>query len=163
MYVREVFFTMSLHDIYHQKLRAIRHIDRCGDLSCVYFRLSEGCVHERRPRPRPPGRSMSRPQSLSIRGGKRRKTRPRKGATPNPRAHRGKLVVITMAVSLFRMVCICQNSERTFYKLVILTEFPPGVLENWKISTMLAPLRACLLYTSPSPRDRQKSRMPSSA
>ena len=24
-------------------------------------------------------------------------------------------------------------------------------------------LRACLLYTSPSPRDRQKSRMPSSA
>ena len=26
-----------------------------------------------------------------------------------------------------------------------------------------APLKACLLYTSPSPRDRQKSRMPSSA
>ena len=25
------------------------------------------------------------------------------------------------------------------------------------------PLKACLLYTSPSPRDRQKSRMPSSA
>ena len=24
-------------------------------------------------------------------------------------------------------------------------------------------LKACLLYTSPSPRDRQKSRMPSSA
>ena len=27
----------------------------------------------------------------------------------------------------------------------------------------LAPLTICLLYTSPSPRDRQKSRMPSSA
>ena len=27
----------------------------------------------------------------------------------------------------------------------------------------LNPLMACLLYTSPSPRDRQKSRMPSSA
>ena len=26
-----------------------------------------------------------------------------------------------------------------------------------------SPYRACLLYTSPSPRDRQKSRMPSSA
>ena len=26
-----------------------------------------------------------------------------------------------------------------------------------------APIEACLLYTSPSPRDRQKSRMPSSA
>ena len=25
------------------------------------------------------------------------------------------------------------------------------------------PLKGCLLYTSPSPRDRQKSRMPSSA
>ena len=28
---------------------------------------------------------------------------------------------------------------------------------------VIAALRACLLYTSPSPRDRQKSRMPSSA
>ena len=26
-----------------------------------------------------------------------------------------------------------------------------------------APVETCLLYTSPSPRDRQKSRMPSSA
>ena len=34
------------------------------------------------------------------------------------------------------------------------------------ITTMIALLRSmgtCLLYTSPSPRDRQKSRMPSSA
>ena len=29
--------------------------------------------------------------------------------------------------------------------------------------TIPAPLAPCLLYTSPSPRDRQKSRMPSSA
>ena len=28
---------------------------------------------------------------------------------------------------------------------------------------LTAPLSICLLYTSPSPRDRQKSRMPSSA
>src|SRR5678810_1459142 len=28
---------------------------------------------------------------------------------------------------------------------------------------ILSSLKACLLYTSPSPRDRQKSRMPSSA
>ena len=32
-----------------------------------------------------------------------------------------------------------------------------------KISTHLDVPIACLLYTSPSPRDRQKSRMPSSA
>ena len=29
--------------------------------------------------------------------------------------------------------------------------------------TGIAAINACLLYTSPSPRDRQKSRMPSSA
>ena len=31
------------------------------------------------------------------------------------------------------------------------------------LETFLTILNACLLYTSPSPRDRQKSRMPSSA
>ena len=32
-----------------------------------------------------------------------------------------------------------------------------------EVTDLGAPARACLLYTSPSPRDRQKSRMPSSA
>ena len=32
-----------------------------------------------------------------------------------------------------------------------------------KITALFAESDACLLYTSPSPRDRQKSRMPSSA
>ena len=32
-----------------------------------------------------------------------------------------------------------------------------------KLLAMTDTLTACLLYTSPSPRDRQKSRMPSSA
>ena len=36
----------------------------------------------------------------------------------------------------------------------------PAQLPAWRISP---PVSACLLYTSPSPRDRQKSRMPSSA
>ena len=36
-----------------------------------------------------------------------------------------------------------------------------GVFEDQKTKEEL--LKACLLYTSPSPRDRQKSRMPSSA
>ena len=35
--------------------------------------------------------------------------------------------------------------------------------ENSNNADVLAEARACLLYTSPSPRDRQKSRMPSSA
>ena len=37
--------------------------------------------------------------------------------------------------------------------------------ENFKkmVLTLNDDIRVCLLYTSPSPRDRQKSRMPSSA
>ena len=33
----------------------------------------------------------------------------------------------------------------------------------WRLQGLDLPLKHCLLYTSPSPRDRQKSRMPSSA
>ena len=35
--------------------------------------------------------------------------------------------------------------------------------ENARLRRELAEAKICLLYTSPSPRDRQKSRMPSSA
>ena len=35
--------------------------------------------------------------------------------------------------------------------------------ETGSLGEMRAVLEGCLLYTSPSPRDRQKSRMPSSA
>ena len=37
--------------------------------------------------------------------------------------------------------------------------------ENGEVVYSIAPMlkKVCLLYTSPSPRDRQKSRMPSSA
>ena len=31
------------------------------------------------------------------------------------------------------------------------------------LGVLISPIENCLLYTSPSPRDRQKSRMPSSA
>ena len=41
-------------------------------------------------------------------------------------------------------------------------EFNKGLSEATTAAT-IADLEACLLYTSPSPRDRQKSRMPSSA
>ena len=57
-----------------------------------------------------------------------------------------------------------------------LLKMPPfqGITEEELLSLILAPEHArrqykpadfiaCLLYTSPSPRDRQKSRMPSSA
>ena len=48
--------------------------------------------------------------------------------------------------------------------------FPTKKMENWKYTSLKKVLDydyklfpTCLLYTSPSPRDRQKSRMPSSA
>ena len=39
----------------------------------------------------------------------------------------------------------------------------PGLMALREEYSEKAPLKGCLLYTSPSPRDRQKSRMPSSA
>ena len=38
-----------------------------------------------------------------------------------------------------------------------------GALAQGRYSLVVAPEGACLLYTSPSPRDRTRSRMPSSA
>ena len=38
-----------------------------------------------------------------------------------------------------------------------------GALTSKLLNSKISRLHACLLYTSPSPRDRQKSRMPSSA
>ena len=39
----------------------------------------------------------------------------------------------------------------------------PIVLGELLAGMIIGPFALCLLYTSPSPRDRQKSRMPSSA
>ena len=41
--------------------------------------------------------------------------------------------------------------------------FAGGALDKTISLSPVEPLYCCLLYTSPSPRDRQKSRMPSSA
>ena len=55
------------------------------------------------------------------------------------------------------------NGEDTEYYLargfkVVAIDADPKVIEKAKIR-----FKTCLLYTSPSPRDRQRSRMPSSA
>ena len=40
---------------------------------------------------------------------------------------------------------------------------PNGAGKSTLLNVCIGRLKPCLLYTSPSPRDRQKSRMPSSA
>ena len=71
--------------------------------------------------------------------------------------------------SLFRHLATYPGLLEWIWKIT-LPAFQTGLIQNvgWKrvdISALkpLTPLSNCLLYTSPSPRDRQKSRMPSSA
>ena len=47
--------------------------------------------------------------------------------------------------------------------LPIQTAAPAGYASHRRVGLPCEPNPSCLLYTSPSPRDRQKSRMPSSA
>ena len=57
------------------------------------------------------------------------------------------------------------NAENRFTGWVDVDLSEKGVLEAEKSGQIIKDLniKICLLYTSPSPRDRQKSRMPSSA
>ena len=54
-----------------------------------------------------------------------------------------------------------ENIERNNCTNITVFQGDASVLENQKYDVIFANI--CLLYTSPSPRDRQKSRMPSSA
>ena len=60
----------------------------------------------------------------------------------------------------------CRRYSQTHfsYPIQVHTVQPGEVFSDQDYSVVCAPLKhRCLLYTSPSPRDRQKSRMPSSA
>ena len=53
--------------------------------------------------------------------------------------------------------------HRTPWRVISVADRVGGLLETNILTSLNEPCRICLLYTSPSPRDRQKSRMPSSA
>ena len=53
------------------------------------------------------------------------------------------------------------NSLKTVFFMVLLMVIFVGL--GGMLAGRVGMIIACLLYTSPSPRDRQKSRMPSSA
>ena len=54
------------------------------------------------------------------------------------------------------------NKNKNIEKILTVTEIVDLII-NTSQSIQLHNTNSCLLYTSPSPRDRQKSRMPSSA
>ena len=72
------------------------------------------------------------------------------------------LLFLTGSILMRSAGCIVNDIvDENFDKKVERTKNRP--IASKKISKKLATIYACLLYTSPSPRDRQKSRMPSSA
>ena len=64
------------------------------------------------------------------------------------------LVVCVMPLAVFLMQSKTKVGRAMSLALMVLAILYVGGFEHYRI---------CLLYTSPSPRDRQKSRMPSSA
>ena len=56
-----------------------------------------------------------------------------------------------------------KQASRTFYKRLVSDLKRIGFEQSLSDPCVLRFMMGCLLYTSPSPRDRQKSRMPSSA
>ena len=55
------------------------------------------------------------------------------------------------------------NKEEELIDRLIDLAFAEDIGDGDHTTLSCIPATACLLYTSPSPRDRQKSRMPSSA
>ena len=79
-----------------------------------------------------------------------------RAATRYDAAAQVQIDIANDALGLF--VEICHNNNLTLPKRIIDIGCGTG-----RVTRELASVNTCLLYTSPSPRDRQKSRMPSSA
>ena len=79
-----------------------------------------------------------------------------------------RVIVLDDSFNTFQHVANCllsiipSMSEKKAWDLTIKID-KTGSAEVWRGNLEQAELYHCLLYTSPSPRDRQKSRMPSSA
>ena len=68
---------------------------------------------------------------------------------------------------IYGIIGMSGAGKSTLVRCINLLEKPTSgeiIVNGQRLDTMTpAQLRACLLYTSPSPRDRTRSRMPSSA
>ena len=58
---------------------------------------------------------------------------------------------------------VAHNYSQLVGEIDLILREPDGTLVFCEVKTRAKDSLDCLLYTSPSPRDRQKSRMPSSA
>ena len=59
---------------------------------------------------------------------------------------------------------IAKGKEQGFLTYAEVNDhLPEGIIESEQIEDIVNMINDCLLYTSPSPRDRTRSRMPSSA
>ena len=71
-----------------------------------------------------------------------------------------------LTLNVLRWLCVWLILIPFTYKE--LSQNLPSIKKNWLVISFMglitiSTFNSCLLYTSPSPRDRQKSRMPSSA
>ena len=84
-----------------------------------------------------------------------------------------KFILTLLILSMLMGLVACKPKEKDELKLGFVPLVDQDKLEDMtepltkiltdKLGTKVSMFTSCLLYTSPSPRDRQKSRMPSSA
>ena len=79
--------------------------------------------------------------------------------------HTARLIEVGLDLGLGRPVATTRGAADRLYGSLGLSEVMqgPSARASLVAAALFDPSNRCLLYTSPSPRDRQKSRMPSSA
>ena len=131
---------------------------RTSRLAIALWLLAIGC----RAPAKPPLRAVSLPDLSSAAESVQSQLRQRYEAltrvTANPQASPAEQAEAYGAMGMLLMAAEYREAAEAF--LLNAESLSPEVVK-WPY--YLAHLYSCLLYTSPSPRDRQKSRMPSSA
>ena len=78
-------------------------------------------------------------------------------------------LTVALGISMFSSAAIAKTELTMYYPIAVggkLTQAVDSIVADFMAENPDIEVNAiysCLLYTSPSPRDRQKSRMPSSA